>query len=64
MKRITPWCGAFAAVLAGASPALAVPRLTHGPADFVLMPLLGYLFLIGGAQAVSVAAAALNRKRA
>ena len=61
MKRMTPWCSAIAAVLVGASPALAVPRLTHGPADFVLMPLLGYLLLISGAQVVALTAAVLNR---
>lgn len=64
MKRFTPWCGAFAALLAGASPALAAPRLTDGPADFVLMPLLGYLLLIGSAQAVATIASALKRSRA
>lgn len=61
MKRVTPWCSAIAAVLVSASPALAVPRLTHGPADFVLMPLLGYLLLIGVAQVFVLTAAALNR---
>ena len=30
----------------GASPALALPRLTQGPGDYFLMPLLGYLALV------------------
>lgn len=32
-----------------ASPALAAPRLTQGPADFILMPLMGYLAIVAGA---------------
>lgn len=32
-----------------ASPALAAPRLTQGPADYILMPLLGYLTIFAGA---------------
>jgi hypothetical protein len=63
MKRLISWCGACAAILAGASPALAAPRLTHGPVDFVLMPLFGYFLLIGVAQAVAMVSAVLNRGR-
>ncbi len=35
-----------------ATPALAAPRLTQGPADYVLMPLLGYLTIFAGAWLV------------
>ena len=30
-----------------------VPRLTHGPADYLLMPLLSYVMIIVAAQAAS-----------
>jgi hypothetical protein len=30
-----------------------LPRLTHGPADYLLMPLLGYIIIILAAQAAS-----------
>lgn len=39
-----------------ASPALAAPRLTQGPADYVLMPLLGYLTLFAGAWLIHLLA--------
>lgn len=32
-----------------ASPALAAPRLTQGPADYIVMPLIGYLSIFAGA---------------
>lgn len=31
------------------SPVLAAPRLTQGPADYILMPLIGYLTILAGA---------------
>lgn len=31
------------------SPALAAPRLTQGPADYIVMPLIGYLTIFAGA---------------
>ena len=30
-----------------------LPRLTHGPADYLLMPLLGYIMIIVAAQAAT-----------
>jgi hypothetical protein len=30
-----------------------LPRLAHGPADYLLMPLLGYIMIILAAQAAS-----------
>jgi hypothetical protein len=30
-----------------------LPRLSHGPADYLLMPLLGYIMIIVAAQAAS-----------
>jgi len=33
-----------------ATPALALPRLTQGPGDYFLMPLLGYLAIVAVPQ--------------
>lgn len=46
---------ALAAVLliGSASPLLAAPRLINGPADYVLMPFLGYVALFGAAQLIA-----------
>jgi len=39
----------FSSWIAGFS----VPRLTQGPADYLLMPLLGYIMIILAAQAAA-----------
>lgn len=43
----------LALVLGSASPALAVPRLMQSPADYFLMPFLGYLSIVALAQLVA-----------
>ncbi len=58
MRNAKKLGGAIALLVASASPALAVPRLTEGPADYVLMPFLGYAALLGVAQLIG----ALSRK--
>lgn len=42
-----------ALLVGSATPLLAAPRLTNGPADYVLMPLLGYLALLVAAQLIA-----------
>jgi hypothetical protein len=39
----------FSSLISGFS----VPRLTQGPADYLLMPLLGYILIIVAAQAAA-----------
>lgn len=51
MTRTTIGTFALALALAEATPALAgMPRLTSGPLDYFLMPLLGYVSLLALAR--------------
>jgi hypothetical protein len=56
MRKVGFGLGIVAATLVSAAPAMAMslPRLTGGAADYVLMPLLGYLGLVVLAQAVAL----------
>ncbi|BCR03401.1 hypothetical protein DESUT3_04700 [Desulfuromonas versatilis] len=40
-------------LLCSTTPLLAAPRLTQGPADYVLMPFLGYVSLVAAAQLIA-----------
>ncbi len=52
MKKAALVSGVLLALAGNAAPALALPRLTDGPADYFLMPLFGYLVLIAVPQAL------------
>lgn len=50
MFRLTATIGAALFLGSGWLSGEVVPRFTHSAADYVLMPLLGYLLLIGAAH--------------
>ena len=50
MLRITATLGAVLFLGSSWMSGDIIPRLTHSAADYVLMPLLGYLVIIGAAQ--------------
>jgi hypothetical protein len=51
MTRIRTGTYALVVALAAATPAFAaMPRLTGGPLDYILMPLLGYVSLLALAR--------------
>lgn len=50
MFRLTAIIGAVLFLGGGWLSGEVIPRLTHSEADYVLMPLVGYLVLIGAAH--------------
>jgi len=50
MLRLTATIGAILFLVSSRVSGDVIPRLTHSTADYVLMPLLGYLVLIGAAH--------------
>jgi hypothetical protein len=54
MKKAAVLAGSLLTLAGNPSSALALPRLTDGPGDYFLMPLLGYLALIALPQALAL----------
>lgn len=50
MFKLSALIGSFAILSSSWFSGFTLPRLTHGPGDYVLMPLLGYIMIIVAAQ--------------
>lgn len=56
MFKLSALIGTLALLFSSCLSGFALPRLTQGPLDYLLMPLLGYLLIIVAAQAASILA--------
>lgn len=53
MFKLAALIGSAAFFFSSGFSGFTVPRLTQGPADYLLMPLLGYIMIIVAAQAAA-----------